>query len=54
MSGSNKRYGVGFVLLVFGGSGMAECVTSGRGLFIPCAILFAVGFGLILSSYMKL
>lgn len=54
MSGSNKRYGVGCLLLTFGGAGMAECITSDRGIFLIGAVLFAVGFTLILSSYWKI
>ncbi len=53
MSGSNKRYGVGCLLLLFGGAGMAECITSGRGIFMISAVVFAIGFGFILSSYWK-
>ena len=51
MRASNKRYGVGVILFVFSAAGMAENITSGRGSFIFCAIVFAIGIGLILSSY---
>lgn len=54
MSGSNKRYGLGCLLLVFGGAGLAEHITSGRGIFIVSAIVFSVGLGLIISSYFKI
>ena len=47
----NKRYGVGCLLLLFGGAGIAECITSNRGIFIVSAIVFAIGFALILDSY---
>lgn len=47
----NKQYGVGLVLLIFGGSGLAEHVTSGRGSFMFSVIIFAIGFALILDSY---
>lgn len=51
MKESNKRYGVGVVLLMFGGAGMSEYITSGRGIFMVSAVVFAIGFALILSSY---
>ena len=51
---SRKReYAWGLVLIVFGGSGLAEHITSGRGSFIISAVVFSVGFALILSSYRK-
>ena len=51
MSGSNKRNGVGLIMFIFGGAGLAENITSGRGSFMFCVAVFAIGFGLILSSY---
>lgn len=47
----SKRYGVGVILTLFGGAGIAEYITSGRGIFIVSAIIFAIGFALILDSY---
>lgn len=48
---TNKRYGVGLVLFIFGGSGLAENITSGRGSFMFCTIIFSIGIALILDSY---
>lgn len=47
----NKRYGVGLILFLFGGSGIAENITSGRGSFMFCAIIFSIGLAFILDSY---
>lgn len=47
----NKQYGVGLILLFFGGSGLAENVTSDRGSFMFCTIIFSIGLALILDSY---
>ena len=47
----NREYGWGCVLLLFGGAGISENICSGRGSFIISAIVFAIGFGLILCSY---
>lgn len=46
-----KKYGVGLVLLIFGGSGLAENITSGRGSFMFCTVVFSIGLALILDSY---
>lgn len=51
MRADNKMYLRGLVLLLFGGAGMAENITSGRGSFLVSTIVFAVGFGLICWSY---
>lgn len=51
MRKSNKIYGVGLLMLTFGGAGLAENITSGRGSFMISAIVFSIGFGLILGSY---
>lgn len=47
----NKQYGVGLIMTLFGGAGLSENVTSGRGSFLFCTIIFAIGFALILDSY---
>ena len=47
----SKRYVVGLVLLFFGGSGLAENITSGRGSFMFCTIVLSIGIALILDSY---
>lgn len=49
MKGS--MYAKGLVLTLFGGAGLAENITSGRGSFMLCAIIFSIGFGTILASY---
>ena len=46
-------YSKGLVLLTFGGAGMAENICSGRGSYLISAILFGIGFILILASYEK-
>ena len=46
-------YGKGLILTLFGGAGIAENITSGRGSFIISAIIFSIGFAFILWSYMK-
>lgn len=53
MSRSDKQYGVGLILVFFGGSGLAECITSNRGSFLISVIVFAIGLGLILDSYVE-
>lgn len=50
MKGS-RYYGVGLVLLLFGGAGLAEHITSGRGSFLVSAIMFSIGLASILVSY---
>lgn len=47
----NKRYGIGLILTILGGSGLAENITSGRGSFMFCAIIFSIGLAFILDSY---
>lgn len=49
----NKRYGVGLILFLFGGSGIAENITSGRGSFMFCAVIFLIGLAFILDSYVS-
>ena len=51
MKRGTKVYGVGIILTLFGGAGIAEHITSGRGIFLVSAIVFSIGFGLILMSY---
>ena len=53
MRGDIKLWSKGLVALLFGAAGMAENITSGRGIFMVSAIVFAVGFGLICASYVK-
>ena len=51
MKRSSKLYGVGLILLTFGGAGLAENITSGRGSFLISTIVFSIGFAFILRSY---
>lgn len=44
-------YAKGVVLLVFGGAGLAEHITSGRGSFPISAVVLGLGFILICMSY---
>ena len=53
MKRSSKLYGVGLLLLFFGGAGLAENITSSRGSELFCIIFFGIGFGLILMSYVE-
>lgn len=46
-------YGKGLILLTFGGAGLAEHITSNRGSFPISAVVFGIGFILILMSYGK-
>lgn len=49
----DKAYGIGLIFLLFGGAGLAENITSGRGSFLISSVVFSIGFGLILWSYIK-
>ena len=51
--GRDKRYGVGALMVLLGGSGLAEISTSNHGCFWLCAVVFSVGIGLCLWSYEK-
>lgn len=46
-------YSKGLILLTLGGAGMAENISSGRGSYLISAIIFGIGFILILASYEK-
>ena len=49
----DRLYGWGLFLTVFGGAGLAEVITSSRGSFLVSAIVFSIGFGMILCSYVR-
>ena len=53
MKGENRLYGWGLLLTVFGGAGLAEVITSSRGSFMVSAVIFSVGFAMIVCSYIK-
>ena len=46
-------YSKGILMLIFGGAGLAEHITSGRGSFPISAVVFGIGFILICMSYVK-
>lgn len=46
-----KAYGIGCLLLIAGGSGLAEISTSNHGCFWLCAVMFAAGIGMCIWSY---
>lgn len=50
---TDKLYGWGLVVFLFGSAGLAENITSGRGSFMVCAVIFSVGLGMIIGSYIK-
>lgn len=49
----NKRYLWGLLCVVFGGAGLAEHITSGRGSFPVCAVVLGLGFVLMVWGYSK-
>jgi hypothetical protein len=49
----DKLYGKGLLVFIIGAAGLAEHITSGRGSFPVCAVLFGLGFALICLSYIK-
>ena len=51
MKRGNKVYGIGCLLTLFGGAGLAEIATSSHGSFVICAAMFAVGYALCIWSY---
>ena len=54
MKSVNKSsYGIGALLMLLGGSGLAEIETSNHGCFWLCAVMFSVGIGLCIWSYRK-
>ena len=47
-----RLYSKGLIALVFGGAGLAEHITSNRGSFPVCAVIFGIGIVLICASYL--
>lgn len=43
----------GVVLTLFGGAGMSENITSGRGSFMFSAIVFSIGYSCVLSWWIR-
>lgn len=48
-----KLYGIGVLMMLFGGAGLAEHITSNRGSFPFTAVMFGLGFVLVCMSYGK-
>ena len=46
-------YGKGLILLIAGGAGLAEHITSGRGSYPICAAIFGIGLVMIAGSYVE-
>ena len=46
-------YAKGLILFALGGAGLAEHITSGRGSFPVCAVVFGLGFILMMFGYGK-
>ena len=50
---NNRTYGIGVLLVLAGGSGLAEISTSNHGCFWLCAAMFSIGLALCLAGYLK-
>lgn len=48
-----SKYALGVLMVLLGGSGLAEISTSNHGCFWLCAIVFSVGIGLCLAGYKR-
>ena len=46
-------YSKGLILLILGGAGLAEHITSGRGSFPISAVVFGLGLMFIVWSYVR-
>lgn len=53
MGSKNKYYGIGCLLTLAGGAGLAEISTSNNGCFWFCAVVFSLGVAMCLFSYKK-
>lgn len=49
----SKIHGIGVLFTLLGGAGLAEISTSNHGCFVLCVSLFAVGFAICLTEYIK-
>lgn len=47
----SKIYGIGVLLLLVGGAGLAEISTSSQGSFWLCNIVFSLGVAMVITSY---
>lgn len=50
---SNKTYAAGVLMVLVGGSGLAEISTSNHGNFILCTIVFSVGLSLCIAGFRR-
>lgn len=51
--GKDRLYGYGLMIWILGSAGLTENITSGRGSFMVCAVIFSIGLGMIIGSYIK-
>lgn len=49
----SKRYGIGVLLTLLGGSGLAEISTSNHGSFALCVTMFAFGFAICITEFIS-
>lgn len=48
-----RLYGFGVLLTLLGGSGLAEISTSNHGCFAICVSMFAVGFAICVTEFVR-
>lgn len=48
-----RAYYKGLLMVIFGGAGLSEHITSGRGSLPICAVVFGLGFVIICWSYIN-
>ena len=48
-----KLHGIGVLLTFLGGVGLAEISTSNNGCFALCVSMFAIGFAICLTGYIR-
>lgn len=54
MRGINSNtYALGVVLVLLGGNGLAEISTSNHGCFAICVTMFAVGFAICITEFLR-
>ena len=51
--GSKRLYGLGVLMTLLGGSGLAEISTSSHGSFAICTVMFAIGLAICLTDFIK-
>ena len=50
---SNKAYAAGVLMVLVGGSGLAEISTSNHGSFALCVTVFSLGLAMCIVGYFK-